>query len=138
MKIKGLIGSSSCPYTGTASRGYRRISTYSEENGHLPGEGMYGLEGPGDPGEPGVGDHAGEYPGLKPLASEAALGENPAAPGVIPLPEGRNGKTRGHHIGKWTSLCPMNLHYGLRNMVSSIECQYKGGPLKWCQWSIQI
>ena len=43
---------------------------------------MYGLEGPGDPGEPGCGDHAGLYPGLKPLSD----GENPAAPGVIPLP----------------------------------------------------
>lgn len=53
-----------------------------------PGDGIYGLEGPGEPGEPGVGDQAGEYPGLKPLASEAALGEKPAAPGVIPLPAG--------------------------------------------------
>lgn len=33
-----------------------------------------------------MGDQAGEYPGEKPLASEAALGEKPAAPGVIPLP----------------------------------------------------
>lgn len=51
-----------------------------------PGDGIYGLAGPGDPGEPGVGDQAGEYPGEKPLASDAALGEKPAAPGVIPLP----------------------------------------------------
>ena len=47
---------------------------------------MYGLAGPGDPGDPGVGDQAGEYPGEKPLASDAALGEKPAAPGVMPLP----------------------------------------------------
>lgn len=47
---------------------------------------MYGLLGPGDTGDCGCGLHAGLYPpGLNPLASEAA-GENPAAPGVIPLP----------------------------------------------------
>lgn len=44
---------------------------------------MYGL--PGDPGDPICGDQAGLYPGLKPLSLWDA-GENPAAPGVIPLP----------------------------------------------------
>lgn len=64
------------------------INRQTEQKSHLPGEGMYGLAGPGDPG---VEDHTGEYPGLKALASEAALGEKPAAPGVIPLTERRNG-----------------------------------------------
>ena len=44
---------------------------------------MYGLDGPGEPGEPGWGDHAGLYPGENPLST---AGEKPAAPGVIPLP----------------------------------------------------
>lgn len=41
-----------------------------------------------------MGDHAGEYPGEKPLASDAALGEKPAAPGVMPLPVGDRGKPK--------------------------------------------
>ena len=49
---------------------------------------MYGLDGPGEPGEPGCGLHAGlkPPPGLNPLASEP-VGEKAAAPGVIPLPK---------------------------------------------------
>jgi hypothetical protein len=39
---------------------------------------MYGLRGPGDPGDP-AGDQDGLYPGLKP----ESIGEKPAAPGVM-------------------------------------------------------
>lgn len=60
---------------------------------------MYGLAGPGDPGDPGVGDQAGEQPGEKPLASDAALGEKPAAPGVMPLP-GRRKKTQTYSVNE--------------------------------------
>jgi len=54
----------------------------------LAGLGMYGDES-GDPGDMGAcGLQPGLKPpaGLKPLASEAADGENAAAPGVIPDP----------------------------------------------------
>lgn len=50
---------------------------------------MYGLSPPmGEPGDAGFGLHPpglNPPPGLYPLASEPA-GENPAAPGVMPLP----------------------------------------------------
>ena len=47
---------------------------------------MYGLmPGPGDPGLPGCGDQAGEYPGDNP-DSLATEGEKAGPPGVIPLP----------------------------------------------------
>ena len=57
------------------------VGLYDGESGP-PGLGIYGLEGPGEPGDPG--DQAGLYPGLYPLSA----GENPAAPGVIPMPPG--------------------------------------------------
>lgn len=50
------------------------------------GEGMKGLIPPGEPGDPGWGDQAGEYPGERPVASEAAAGEKEGPPGVMPLP----------------------------------------------------
>ena len=47
---------------------------------------MYGLmPGPGDPGLPGCGDQAGEYPGDNP-DSLLTEGEKAGPPGVIPLP----------------------------------------------------
>lgn len=58
---------------------------------------MYGLTA-GDPGDIACGDQAGLYPGLNP----ESIGENPAAPGVIPpvMPgdhEGYDGVALGPH-----------------------------------------
>lgn len=65
---------------------------YAGDDGEYEGErtlaglGKYGLIAPGDPGLPGCGDQAGEYPGDKPVVSLAAAGEKDGPPGVIPLP----------------------------------------------------